>query len=376
MRILNISLVSVLVFLFFTACHGQPRKSKQAISYDEPVRFAPPTYVCYQLNSPISIDGKLSPGEWDQIPWTTDFTDIEGDKRPAPYLQTRAKMAYDSCGMYFAALLEEPHVWATITQHDAVIFHDNDFEIFLNPSGDTHNYLEYEVNALGTVWDLYLSKPYRDGPAVLNNWEFMGMKSAVSVDGTLNNPNDTDKSWSVEVFIPWESIYQPIRHTKVPEAGEQIRVNFSRVQWTTTVENGQYKKIPMPGEEKIREHNWVWAPTGVIDIHRPEFWGVVQFAGVKAGETEVSFAMNPDEDAKWILRNLYYRQGQYRRTFEQYATQPSDLQINEVCSQELAKDIRIYTTPSAYEIVMPYNDKVWHIRQDGLVWSTAGDLNK
>ena len=147
--------------------------------------FNPPTYVCYKAPAPIKIDGKLSPGEWDAIPWTTDFVDIEGDKRPAPHFQTRAKMTYDDNGMYFAVLMEEPHVWATITEHDAVIFHDNDFEIFLNPTNDTHNYLEYEVNALGTEWDLFLTRPYRDNPQVLNNWEFAGMKSAVYVDGTL-----------------------------------------------------------------------------------------------------------------------------------------------------------------------------------------------
>ncbi len=70
---------------------------------------------------------KLSPGNG-AIPWTSDFVDIEGDKRPTPHFQTRAKMTYDDNGMYFAVLMEEPHVWATITEHDAVIFHDNDFE--------------------------------------------------------------------------------------------------------------------------------------------------------------------------------------------------------------------------------------------------------
>lgn len=366
-RILSISIPTIIVFLFFSACN-QSNKEAQTITFSEPIRFNPPGYVCYQLSHPVSIDGRISPEEWDNIPWTDDFTDIEGDKRPAPHLQTRAKMAYDSTGMYFAALMEEPHVWATITQHDAVIFHDNDFELFLNPSGDTHNYMEYEVNALGTVWDLFLTKPYRDGAVVLNNWEFAGMKSAVYVDGTLNDANDTDRCWSVEVFIPWESIYQPMRRAKAPQAGEQIRVNFSRVQWTTTIDNGQYKKVPISGEDKIREYNWVWAPTGVIDIHRPEFWGFVQFSGIKGGEGEEPFVLHPEEEIKWILRNLYYRQSHYHRTFGHYATSLSDLQAEDVCNNEQIKAIRIYTSPSAYEITLPHEDQLWHIRQDGLIW--------
>ena len=33
----------------------------------------------------MCIRDRLSPGEWDAIPWTSDFVDIEGDKRPAPH---------------------------------------------------------------------------------------------------------------------------------------------------------------------------------------------------------------------------------------------------------------------------------------------------
>lgn len=366
-RIPFYSAAVIIIALILIYCFLPEVKTK-AITYEAPIQFNPPSYVCYQISHPITIDGKLNPEEWDNIPWSNDFTDIEGDKRPVPHLQTRVKMAYDSLGLYFAALMEEPHVWGNIIKHDAVIFHDNDFEIFLNPSGDTHNYMEYEVNALGTVWDLFLTKPYRDGAVVLNNWEFSGMRSAVYVDGTINNPNDTDRSWSVEVFIPWTSIYQPLHRSDPPLDGEQIRVNFSRVQWTTTVNNGNYKKTPIAGEDKIREYNWVWAPTGVIDIHRPEFWGFVQFSDKKAGTGEELFNFNPDENIKWALRNLYYRQAHYRKTVGNYASALADLQPEDICTKEQLKKITLHSLPSAYEITFEQDGEVWHIRQDGLVW--------
>lgn len=341
------------------------------ISYSERAPFNPPTYVCYQAPAAITVDGKLSPEEWDAIPWTSDFVDIEGSSKPAPTLQTRAKMAYNANGMYFATLLPDPHVWGNITEHDAVIYQDNDFEIFLNPSNDTHNYLEYEINALGTDWDLYLSKPYRDaGHAILNNWEFAGMQSAVYVDGTINNPNDTDKSWSVEVFIPWKSVYQVMRGKEGPTAGEQIRVNFSRVQWTTEVKDGKYVKIPKAGENNIAEYNWVWAPSGVINIHLPEYWGFVQFSDKKAGTGEDPFITNPDEEIKWLLRNLYYRQGEFKDKFGQYTNLLANLKPEELGSEDIISTIKLDTTPSLYEIsiLSPKTGKTWHIRQDGFVW--------
>jgi len=76
-------------------------------------------------------------------------------------------MLWDDTYFYVAAQLEEPDVWATLTQRDTVIFYDNDFEVFIDPDGDTHNYYELEVNAFGTLWDLMLLTPYRDGgPAI------------------------------------------------------------------------------------------------------------------------------------------------------------------------------------------------------------------
>lgn len=350
---------------------AQPATKTHDITYSTPaLALNPPSYICYRAPGPIHIDGKLSPQEWDAVPWTTDFVDIEGDKQPAPALQTRAKMAYDDQGMYFAAWMEEPHVWGTLTEHDAVIYQDNDFEVFLNPTNDTHNYLEYEINALGTDWDLYLSRPYRDNPVVMNNWEFQGMKKAVHVEGTLNRANDTDRAWSVELFIPWHSVYQMMRGKEKPEPGEQIRVNFSRVEWDTEVQDGKYVKVPQKGEDKIREHNWVWAPTGVINIHMPEYWGYVQFSDRIAGQGETAFVKHPEEETKWILRNLYYRQNQYVATTGAYATRVADLKPEEIAPAEIAGRIKMATTASMYEITLPAPDgRVWHIRQDGWVWA-------
>ncbi len=108
---------------------------------------------------------------WLDAPWSLDFVDIEGDVKPKPWFRTRVKMLWDDEYFYVGAELEEPHLWATQTAHDSVIFHENDFEVFIDPDGDNHDYYEYEINALGTDWDLRLPKPYRDGGPALNEWE-------------------------------------------------------------------------------------------------------------------------------------------------------------------------------------------------------------
>ncbi len=135
----------------------------------------PKGYVCYRAPLPIQIDGRLDDNAWQTAPWTDRFVDIEGDVRPRPRFQTRAKMVWDDTYFYVAALLDEPHVWGTLTKHDSVIFQDNDFEIFIDPNGDNHEYYEIEINALNTEWDLFLEKAYRDGGPAINEWEIPGL---------------------------------------------------------------------------------------------------------------------------------------------------------------------------------------------------------
>ena len=217
--------------------------------------------------TPVVVDGKLDDVAWQRAEWTSNFVDIEGASKPTPQLRTRAKILWDDHYLYIAAELEEPNVWATLTQHDAVIFHDNDFEVFIDPDGDTFNYYELEINALNTEWDLFLTKPYRDNGLAINSWEIPGLRKAVHVNGTLNHPGDVDKSWTVELALPWSVLKEAAPHQQPPKAGDTWRLNFSRVEWDVDVVKGKYVKRKGP------EHNWVWTPQGAIAMHMPERWG-------------------------------------------------------------------------------------------------------
>ena len=120
----------------------------------------PKHYIAHRAATSLVIDGRLNDAAWRDAAWTDPFVDIEGDSKPRPRFDTRVKMLWDDQYFYVGADLEEPHVWATLTAHDSVIFHDPDFEIFIDPNGDALEYYEFEINALGTFWDLFLPKPY------------------------------------------------------------------------------------------------------------------------------------------------------------------------------------------------------------------------
>jgi hypothetical protein len=92
------------------------------------------------------------------------------------------------------------------------------------------------------------------------------------VDGTLNDPRDRDRGWSVEIAFPWNVLGEYAHKPAPPRAGDEWRVNFSRVEWRHEIVNGKYRKVP-----GTKEDNWVWSPQGVVNMHIPEQWGVVRF---------------------------------------------------------------------------------------------------
>ena len=67
--------------------------------------------------------------------------------------------------------------------------------------------------------------------------------AAVHVDGTVNNPRDTDRGWSVEIAMPWRAFDRHPGAGRTPKPGDHWRVNFSRVEWDHIDVDGHYTKI-------------------------------------------------------------------------------------------------------------------------------------
>lgn len=346
--------------------------SQQADIDLEALPFAPRQYVAYRSPSAIHVDGRLDESAWGVSAWTDSFVDIEGDRRPRPRFGTRAKMLWDDNWLYIAAEMEEPEVWGTLTERDSVIFRDNDFEVFIDPDGDTHAYYELEVNALGTPWDLMLIKPYRDGGPAINAWDIDGLQARVNVRGTLNRAGDRDEGWTIELALPWTILKEAAPGQRRPASGDRWRVNFSRVEWQTDVREGKYVKRNKPGStESLPEDNWVWSPQGAVNMHMPERWGYVQFSDTVGGTGTTALVDDPNERVKWALRRLYYRQRSYRAAHGTYAATLDALNGSDIRVEGLDFHPAISLTPSSYEIVAPgFAGALVHITADGHAWIT------
>ncbi|WP_372757519.1 carbohydrate-binding family 9-like protein [Mariniflexile sp.] len=327
------------------------------------MNLVPKTYTAYKTTQEINIDGDDSDASWSKVSWSEPFIDIEGEKQPT--YKTQVKMLWDDHYFYILAKMEEPHVWANLTKRDTIIFYNNDFEVFVDPDGDTHNYYELELNALNTAWDLFVSKPYRNNNVVLNDWNITGLKSAVKVNGTINNPEDIDEGWILEIAIPWTAYKTGYFQKNVP-VDKFWRVNFSRVNWDFQLTNGNYERKRDAKGKLLHEYNWVWSPMGVINMHEPEKWGYVFFSS-ESPKTSNAFVIPQDEKIKWELYKMFRTQNAQFKAHKTYFTSIDSLAKTEikVDGKILKPILENHSLGWNLSIKSPFSNKLLIVKEDG-----------
>lgn len=221
----------------------------------------------------IKIDGKLDEAAWQDAPSTGPFLDVRsGEGNKAFPVNGAAKVLWNDTAMYVAFAVtqtdivggfkkgeKDPHLWTKDT-----------VEIMIDPdgNGDNKDYYEIQINPQNLVFDSLFDaynepKTEPDGPFGHQEWS-ANLKSAVTVDGTLDDSSDQDKGYTVEVMIHWKSFTKA--ETLPPELGSSWRMNFyamknnGGVSWSPILGQGNFHKAsrfgrvtwgekPAPAEE-------------------------------------------------------------------------------------------------------------------------------
>lgn len=258
-----------------------------------------PTYSAVRLadGESIVVDGRLDEPAWKAAVRSPRFVDLVNGREAR--FDTRAAVRWDDEFLYVGYWVEEPDVAAELTRRDAPIYTENDVEIFIDGAG---GYYELEINALGTLYEAFfvwedayeehfaaLPGFRRDGAGVIAfngveftthprgprigfmQWDFPGLRSAVHVDGTLNDPGDRDAGWTVEFALPWkgmEALAVTDGRALPPKDGDVWRIDFSRFN--------KYPSADSP--ESHGSKGWAWSRHGAWDSHIPECFVRVTFS--------------------------------------------------------------------------------------------------
>jgi hypothetical protein len=290
--------------------------------YDPHWALYPKAYVATRSIGPVEINGDLEKPVWNSVPWSDLFEDIQGNDAPANAIspaKTAFKAIYDDEHLYVGALLHPSPVFRTeahfTTRNSPIYQTDSDFEVFFDLNGSNHGYKEFEVNALNTVWNLMLDKPYDDGGHEHSGriahrgdsafYDVNSQTTAVQVlEGRLNDASNQGALWSVEMAFAFEDLAAHLPSpVPRPSPGEFWRINFSRVE--------------LKGEV-----NWTWQPQKVWDphwrkhhgkvaMHMPDSWGYLIF-GDTVLELDNSSWRDPLWPTKLAAMNIYYAQHFYK----------------------------------------------------------------
>ncbi|CAL1126328.1 unnamed protein product [Cladocopium goreaui] len=314
-------------------------------------RRYPKQYVARKATV-VPIDGDLTKAVWQLAPWSDPFVEIRGEDapkgtKPSQWETTRVKMLWDDEYLYIAAMMDVDagnELVAKFKERNSPIFHtDSDFEVFLDPAGCCHGYKELEINALNTVWNLLLTRPYMDGGGEVSGrvakegeksyWDVRKQQTAVKVTkGQIGNPTSPSQ-WCVEIALAHsESLGDAPVKAAEPFVGHCWRINFSRV-------------------EKQGQVNWVWSPqvvwspgdgryVGQVNMHLPDAWGHLIFAN-EAGQlldgSDAQDFVDPTFAARHACACVYYAcrafheaNGRFPSSYQELGNLPCEMETVEL----------------------------------------------
>ncbi len=200
------------------------------------------TYDVSRVTTKLEIDGQLNERAWAD---TQAVGALVNNRDGSPTkLSTEAKILYDQNFIYFAFRSDDTNIWSTMKKRDEHLWLEEVVEVFLQADPSVPNYIELEVNPLGTMLDIYLINARK--PLHYESWNSEKLRWAVSVDGTVDG-KENDRGWSVEIALPLEDI-ATAPHLP-PLVGDRWRLNLYRVE-----------KLPFSAE-------LAWSPTLQDDFH-------------------------------------------------------------------------------------------------------------
>lgn len=184
---------------------------------------------------PVQIDGKLDDAAWREA--------AAAELRPSGAgvrlsERTYSYVTYGPDSLYIGFRCMQSMMGEIVARgkdRDDNLWQDDCVEVFLCPADTPGDYYHFIVNLTGVIYDAYAKRSSWNGQ----------VRAATSSD---------DKSWSVEMAIPFETL-----KVKCPDAGTVWRLNLNR-------------------EQKSRNELSGWAYTGGA-FHKPDKFGYLFFAG-------------------------------------------------------------------------------------------------
>lgn len=229
---------------------GDPSVTLQADEYQHTIPRA---------KSGIAIDGKFDEADWRSAPSVGGFHFPweAGANEP-----TEAKLLWDEEFLYVAFNCADASIRGERTERDSPVYHDDCVELFVSPDPDRlEMYFNIEMNVKGARLDHFHPK----GVGSKAEWNPTGIRISTTVQGTLNQDGDADRSWRLEAAIPFAA-YSEIARNTPPQTGDVWRLNLNRLNYDRP-----------GGQTRLQRSQWAPGDPDKASFHAPQWFGKVVF---------------------------------------------------------------------------------------------------
>jgi len=179
--------------------------------------------------SDFDLTGEGDNSEWGKTEWNYLTKLDEGGK----IYTTKFKILYSAKGVYVLFSGDDDKISTRYDKDFDDLFKGDVYEVFFHTDPNTAVYFEYEVYQLGK--ELVLLVPKINGAA--HGWipwhyeKERTVKKMINVMGGKMISNAVIKSWSAELFFPYE-LFTPLGNVP-PKSGTIWNANFYRLDYDT-----------------------------------------------------------------------------------------------------------------------------------------------
>ncbi len=218
-------------------------------------------YHCHFSKQAIAIDGDFDKPVWRKSSPIRFYIPGTGQ---APESKTEAGLLWDENYLYVCFKAYDKDIFAYHTERDSSTCRDDVLEVFFKTESSKEHYYNFEINALNTVYDAHnLRRNTAGGHHRWKRWNCNGLKSCVTIKGSLNHPYDIDEYWQLELAIPFREL--DLGGKEQPETGDKWLFSLCRYDYSVYLEEG----VELSSSSRLT----------VADFHKWEDWNDLEFVG-------------------------------------------------------------------------------------------------
>ena len=201
---------------------------------EEPGR---PEHTIKKCTEKIVIDGVLDDPDWAVAESLGDFKfpwynyDKREETQKAELEKTEVKMLWDDNYLYIYYKCEDKHIWADHYDSNSQTYLDDCVEFDWNPNPDAGNaWYIFEINCIGNLLSTSNDpdKKVAKGAGKINSRDRLAMVPHIAhvITGTLNNDEDIDEGWVIEMAIRFDDYPELLKEK--PKNGTLWRAGINR----------------------------------------------------------------------------------------------------------------------------------------------------